>query len=403
MQVFVARQPIFDRKRRLYAYELLFRGGTTNAFPPIDGTKATSQLLANSFLNIGLSRLTGDRRAFVNFNADLLKKRIPALFPNSELTVEVLETVEPEKEIIEALQELVDHGYELALDDFVYRQDLRPLMELARIIKIDIRATPVESVSGLALPAGQHRTRLLAEKVETYEEFQGALEAGFDLFQGYFFSKPEILTGKDIAPSQLNLLQIIGEANRPECDFGGLEKLINRDLSISYKLLRYINSAFFRRGKEVSSIRHALVMLGEREIRQFISLVAASGLATGKPSELMRTSMIRAKFCELLGRHIQSPFQGSELFLLGLFSLIDAMLDHSMEKVMDNLPLPDGIKQALVSGSGELAPFLHMVTAYESGDWDCCQRITQTIGLADDPIPGCYLAAMGWVDSFSTL
>jgi EAL and modified HD-GYP domain-containing signal transduction protein len=403
MQVFVARQPIFDRKRRLYAYELLFRGGTTNAFPPIDGTTATSQLLANSFLNIGLGRLTGERRAFVNFTADLLKKRIPTLFPREELTVEVLETVEPEAEILDALRQLAQHGYELALDDFVYRDALRPLLELAGIIKIDLRLTPAESVKDLALPCGVRTPRLLAEKVETYEEFQQALKAGFDLFQGYFFSKPEILSGRDIAPSQLNLLQIIGEVNRPECDFDGLEKIINRDLSISYKLLRYINSAFFRRGKDVSSIRHALVLLGEREVRQFISLVAAAGLASGKPSELIRASIIRAKFCELLGRSCGSGVQGSELFLLGLFSLIDAMLDSSMDKVMDNLPLSEGVKRALVSGGGDLAPYLHMVAAYESGDWERCQGLLQSQSLAEDPLPGCYIEAMGWADAFAAL
>jgi EAL and modified HD-GYP domain-containing signal transduction protein len=403
MQVFVARQPIFDRKRRIYAYELLFRGGMNNVFPDIDGDTATSQVLANSFFNIGLPRLTDNKRAFINFTAELLRKRIPSLFSRQELTVEVLETVEPEGDTLQALDELNRLGYELALDDFVYRPDLAPLLKLARIVKIDIRITPIDTLAVPAPPSGRGSIRLLAEKVETYEEFQQARAAGFELFQGYFFSKPEILEGKDIAPSQINLLQIIGEANRPDFDFRQLEKLINRDLSISYKLLRYINSAFFRRSREIGSIRQALVMLGEREIRQFISLVAAASLASGKPSELLRASIVRAKFCELLGNRCAHPAEGSELFLVGLFSMIDAMLDHPMSGLMAHLPLTDGIKKALCEQCGDLAHYLLLVQSYETGDWDRCLQLARSVAIDETLIPGCYLEAMAWADSLSSI
>lgn len=403
MDVYVARQPIFDREKHLHAYEFLFRDGLSNAFPDIDGDTATSRLLANTFFTIGIDRLAGQKKYFVNFTRGLLIKRVPTMFPPDSLVVEILEDVDPEPDLVEACREIAAAGYTMALDDFLFRPELKPLIELAHIIKIDLRQTPTSRAEKLIQALGGHRLTFLAEKVETHEEFKQAREMGFALFQGYFFSKPEIVQGKDINPAKITLLQLIQETRRPDCDINGLERLINRDVSLSYKLLRYINSAFFRRLMEITSIRHAITLLGERELRQFIALVATAELAQDKPQELVRSAIIRARFCELLGEQSRSPMDTSELFLLGLLSQIDAMLDTKMSAVMETLPLSDRLKDALVSGTGTLAGFLGLVTAYESGDWKNCTRLMESVGCDPVAVPSHYMEAVEWADAYSKL
>ena len=244
-----------------------------------------------------------------------------------------------------------------------------------------------------------HNVRLLAEKVENHEAFQLASKMGFEYFQGYFFSKPQIMEGKDIAPSKLGLLQIIAEVNKEDFRFEELEKLIVRDVSTSYKLMRYINSAYFRRVQEISSVKQAIVLLGEKEIRRFVSLIALAQLATDKPDELIRASIIRARFCELLGKCIVGKDE-SELFTVGLFSLIDAILDNTMANIMEKLPFSRAIKAALVANEGELADYLYLVSCYEDGDWKAVSEMVTRIGVSEEKIPAFYMDAIGWADSY---
>lgn len=403
MDVYVARQPIFDCDKELYAYEFLFRDGLSNVFPGIDGDTATSRLLTNTFFSIGIDRLAGRKKFFVNFTQALLIKRLPIMFPSESLVVEILEDVKPESDLVDACREIARAGYSLALDDFLFRPELKPLIELAQIIKVDLRQTPICRAEKLIEKLGGHRLTFLAEKVETHEEYDQAREMGFTLFQGYFFSQPEIVQGKDIKAAKITLLQLIRETRRSQCDIDDLDRLITRDVSLSYKLLRYINSAFFRRRMEITSIRHAITLLGERELRQFIALVATAELAQDKPQELIRSAIIRARFCELLGEQSRSPMDTSELFLLGLLSQIDAMLDAEMVTVMERLPLSDRLKNALVSGTGDLAGFLGLVTAYESGDWKNCARFIESIGCDPVTVPGHYLEAVEWAEAYSNM
>ena len=403
MEVYVARQPIFNRTKKIFGYELLFRGGTTNAFPPIDGDTATSKLLSNSFFNIGIEQLTGGKKAFVNFTEDLLVKKVPSLFPKNILVVEILEDVKPHNGVVEACREIAKQGYPVALDDFFYTSEWDTLISLADVIKIDFMATEAntikEYVHGLSRPG----LKFLAEKVETHEEFEFALELGFEYFQGYFFSKPQIVEGKDVSPSKINLVQLLAEANRPDFRFDELEKIVSRDVSISYKLMRYINSPFFKRVHEISSIKQAVVLLGEQGMRQFISLIVMAKLASDKPEELVRTSIIRARLCELLGRCGKGEVEGSELFTLGLFSLIDAIMDERMHTLMEKLPLTEAIKKALTSNQGVLADYLKVATSYESGDWESFEESTQKLGIDQESVPGLYLEALGWADSMNNI
>ncbi len=404
MDVFVARQPILNRIQRTYGYELLFRDGFSNLFPDIDGEEASSKVLSNSFFSIGMDQLVFEKKAFINFTQGLLIKKIPTMFPKEKIVIEILEDVDPTDEVIAACREMGASGYELALDDFVYDKQLKPFIDIVNIIKCDFRSTPLDQIKAILLDLPKNkRLKFLAEKVEMQDEFDQAVSMGFEYFQGYFFSKPQIVKGKDIPTSTLNLLQIVAEANSDGFDFARLERHILQDISISYKLLRYINSAFFRRINEISSIRQALILLGEKEVKRFISLMVVAKLAPGKPDELIRTSIIRAKLAELIARHINDKYNEAEVFTMGLFSLIDAILDQDIGDLMGRLPLSESIKTALVRGEGRLADFLALVTSYEKGHWEEFHERAQHLRLGEEVVPQCYTEAVGWADALASI
>jgi len=400
-EVNVARQPIFRKDKRLFGYKLLFRDGLSNYFPDIDGDTATSKVLANTFFTAGLEKITGKRKAFINFTKELLIRHVPLMFPQERLVVEILEDVEPTEEVIAVSQEISQRGYHIALDDFFYRSELKPLVSLADIIRFDFRASSFEKMAAYMKEMSDYNINYLAEKVETYEEFQRALDMGFDYFQGYFFSKPEVIKEKDISSTQLNLLQMMAEVNRKDFRFEKVEKILKRDVAIPHKLLRYINSAYFGISSDISSIKQAISLLGENGIRRFLSLMAMATLGKGKPPELVRASTVRARFCELIGHATQIGADPSELFTLGLFSLIDAILDDSMAHLMENLPLSGSIKGALVEGKGELKDYLELVVSYERGDWEGVSEIAATVGLDEAQLPGHHTEALAWAGSLT--
>ncbi len=397
MDVFVARQPIFNLKKEIYAYELLFRTGMANAFPDIDGEVATTSLLSSSFFTIGIDKISGGKLSFVNFTEDLLLKKYPEMFPSNKIMIEILEDINPTDEIIETCKELKANGYQIALDDFVYEERFKELIELADIIKIDFLLSSRDEVEEMVAELSKYKCKLLAEKIETYEEYELAKTMGFVYFQGYFFSKPEILQNKDIPSSKLTILQLLNEVNGVDFDIDKLKNLLNQDVSTSYKLLNYLNSAFFNRLQPISSIRQAIAFLGSKGIRQFISLIAIGQLGDGKPGELIRTSIIRARFLELVGQEVNRD--GNELFMLGLFSLIDAMLDNSMENLINKMPLSDKICEALVDRKGEVYPFLRIIEVYESGNWDEFEKLLNEIGCDPGKIVEFYIESVDWADN----
>jgi c-di-GMP-related signal transduction protein len=401
--VYVARQPIFDRRKRIFGYELLFRDGPENVFPNVNGDKASSELLSSSLLTVGLERLTSGKRAFVNFTEDLLVKNVPSLFSKETIVVEVLEDVLPTEGALSACMGLNATGYMIALDDFVFGSHAMSFLPYVNLIKMDFRCSEAGKIGQNVKELSSYPVKFLAEKVETPEDFTAATNVGFDYFQGFFFSKPHTLRARDIVPNKANmaLLQLMAEVNKEDFEYDRLETLIKKDVSLSYKLLRYINSAYFRRVREISSIRQAMVMLGEVGIRRFIALIAMAKLAESKPDELARTSVVRARFCEQLSKAFPGGFQDSELFTLGLFSLIDAILDQPMETVMRTLPLSESIKAALVRGEGDLPQFLDLVRHYEAGNWQGVKKAALDLGIDDKAIPSIYVDALGWADSLA--
>ncbi len=401
MDVFVARQPIFDREKNLYAYELLFRTGITNCFPDIDGDTATTSLLSSSFFTVGIDKIASGKIAFINFTGELIRRGTPHLFPHEKLMVEILEDVEPDLEIINACKSLKEGGYELALDDFVYSKKYHELLEICDIIKIDFHGCPVEQVKEMVASLEIYKCRLLAEKIETYEEYDTAISLGFDFFQGYFFSRPEILQNKDLSASQLTMMQLIAQVNNEEFDVNSLEKIVTQDVSISYKLINYLNSSSFSRSQPLSSIKEAISFLGEDGFKLFVSLIATSKLAQNKPGELIRYSIIRAKFLELIGKEIK--INSSELFLLGLFSLIDAMLDKSMEDILSKLPLSTNIISALQHRNGDLFVYLRLLETYESGNWVAFKYALKKTGIESEKLVKFYIESLNWAESFGKL
>lgn len=364
---------------------------------------ASSKVLSNTFISIGIEDLTAGAPAFINFPKDLILNRIPLMFSPENLVIEILEDVEPGAEIIEVCRDFAERGYLIALDDFTYSPKYNSLLTLSKIVKLDFRALSPDELKSAIRNLAPFRVQLLAEKVETYEEFQQAHRMGFTLFQGYFFSKPEVVRGKDVTAQKLSLLQIMAEVNNEDFGFEKLEAIITRDVAVSYKLLRYVNSAYFRRLREVTSIGQAIFMLGEKQIRRFVSLIAMSTLGAEKPDELIRTSAARAKFCELVGSLKGDAVLAAELFTLGLFSLIDAILDESMESLMEKLPLSASIEEALVGHSGPLAEFLNLVAAYERGEWDAAAAAVSSLKIDEEALPRCLSEALGWANALSGL
>ena len=370
----------------------------SNAFPGLDGNIATSSLLSSSFFTVGIEKISGGRKSFINFTEELLIRGTPTLFPHNKIIVEILETVQPTEKIIEVCKGLLSKGYSLALDDFVYAQKFEPLIELSKIIKVDFRLTPLDEIEKMVKYLSKYSCKLLAEKIETYDEFKKALSMGFVYFQGYFFAKPEVLKNKEIPLSKLAILQLIADVNTAVFDVAALEKLINQDVSISFKLLTYLNSSFFSRLQPISSIRQAIAFLGERDFKLFVSLIATSRLADNKPDELIRTSIIRARFLEHIGQEVKMA--GSEFFMLGLFSLLDAMLDNSMEYLLSKLPLTEQVNAALILRTGELFPFLRLAETYESGNWSDFESAQEKLGISGEKVIQFYIDALGWADSF---
>jgi len=395
MDIFVARQPIFDLQRRVVAYELLFRSGAENYFPQIDGNVASSRVIHDSLHVFGLDTLAAGAKLFINITRDVLLGDLIRMLPPEIAVLELLETVVPDDEVVAACRALHADGYRFALDDFVFTPAHRPLMELADVIKIDFRATPSEERRALALrhvgPA-----QLLAEKVETDEDVAEAAAFGYTLLQGFFFCRPHMISAKDIPASKLNWLQLLQLTHAGDFDLARIETVVKQDVGLSVKLLRYLNAAAFGWRHRVTSIRHALVLLGERPFRKWMSLLALAGLRHEQPNELVVSALVRAHFCERLGPACRLGGRDLDLFLTGLLSLTDVLLGRPMPDVLGQLGIAGDVQAALLGGSGALGAVLGLVTAYERADWDEVDRRAKELNLDEAAVPSAYRDALEW-------
>ncbi len=398
MQQYIARQPILNVHQKLFAYELLYRGANDYLLANISGNRATTNLLSSAFLTKDIQEISSHRPCFINFTQELIEKKIPASFPESLLVVEILEDVEPTEKVVSVCRELKDKGYRIALDDFIFDRRLIPLIELAHIIKIDVRLTPLDNILETINKLSPYRVKLLAEKVETREEFDLARKLGFTYFQGYYFSKPEKIGFEELSSVKVNMLRLLSEVAKKTTTLSKLHDIISADIAISYKLLRFLNSAYFYRLQKVKTVKHAIAYLGEKELRRFLMLVIISEFSSDKPEELVRLVLVRAKFCELLGETSCHAAYAEELFMMGLFSALDTMLNTPMAEVMEKLPINDKIKSALVSGTGVCAQFLQVAIALERDQHAQVNQWCTELEIPSADIPDCYLTAIKYAN-----
>jgi len=393
----VARQPIFDREEKVFGYELLFRNGLENCFS--GNLDEASRATLDSSLLMGLDVLCDGRRAFVNCTRDTLIKGLVTLLPSTSTVVEVLETVPADPDVLAACHNLKEQGYMIALDDYVADDPREPLAAIADIIKVEMQLTTEEQRAQLMKQFGPWRCRLLAEKIETHGDFVRARDQGFVYFQGYFFRRPEMLATRDMPTNRLHYLRMLQEVSRPDLDLPGLEKLIKADASICYRLLRYLNSAVFGFKKEIHSVKHALSLLGERDMRRWVRLVAAVGAGQDKTSDLLLSALVRGCFGELLTPQV--PHGESDLFLLGLLSLIDAMLEMPMDSVLERIPLDRETKAVLLGKPSVLRPVFQMMLAHESGEWEAAASLSEGLHLNPEDVAGYYWQAQQWARELS--
>ncbi len=401
--VYIARQPIFNSHKKIFGYELLFRDEPVNFVKTIDGDMATSELISNTLLIDDIANYTGGKMAFINFAKSPLVNLIPLMFHPSQITVEVLEDIKPDQQVVDACRKIVSKGFTLALDDYSFEPHSDPLVPIADMIKVDLSLIDIGKEQGRISRLIKQGKVLLAEKVESYSEYESALAAGFEFFQGHFFATPEMIETKPLPTSRVNLLNLMTVIARQELDYDELDQFISRDVTISYKLLRYINSAFYKTIHEIESIRQAIVFLGENEIRRFIALIAMAKLADDKPDELIRVSAVRARFCELIANQFNFSAGAQEFFTVGLFSLIDAIMDNTMEQILKNLPLGTPIKEALLQTDGELTDCLQLAMAYEKGNWNDAGALARKLDIDEGVLPRYYLEALTWELNFSRL
>jgi len=344
-KVFVGRQPVFNRQGNIYAYELLFRDGYVNTAGILDGTQASASVLHDTLMEIGIEAIVGGKSAMINFNRELLLSHIPEILPADKVVLEILEDVEIDNLLIDCVKGLKQKGFTIALDDFEYHPNKQPLLDLADIIKIDVLALSSEQIQEHFQLLHPYPVKLVAEKVETQTDYELLFNAGFDYFQGFFFARPTIVSGKKLASNELAILDLVAKLQNPEAEIEDIEQLVEQNVSLSYKLLRFINSATFSPPEKITSLHRAIILFGLGQLRNWATLIAMAGNKKHS-SELLRTAAVRAKFCESLSQASHSCTTGG-YFIVGLFSVLDALLDQPMADIVEHLPLDDAIKGAL--------------------------------------------------------
>jgi EAL and modified HD-GYP domain-containing signal transduction protein len=390
--IFVGRQPIYSRRLELYAYELLYRGADMDFADFEEGDRATSQVLLNTFTEFGIERVVGGHLAFVNLTRGFIIGEYPLPVPRTQVVLEVLEDVEPDEEVLAGLRDLRQRGFRIALDDFVYEERFKPMLELADIIKLDVLNMSDEEIVENFERLKPYGAKMLAEKIETRAQFDLCFEIGFDYFQGYFLAKPNVVMGSAVVPSRMNLLRLLSEIQSPACDFERVQEIVTQDVTLSFKLLRHINAVIYGMPRRIESIKETVVYLGLDAVKNIACLSLLSDM-DDTPHELIVTSMLRGRMCQNLAK-ASGTSELEPFFTVGLFSILDAMMNSSMRKIISQLPLTEELQAALVSHEGPCGQALASTLAYEIGDWqnvDC-------FGLSRRQIKEAFLEAVAWVD-----
>ena len=399
--LYVARQPILDTAGVVFWYELLYRAGAGDTGCSASSDSASARVLSDAVLSLGLDTLAGGRPAFVNFTRSLLVNDVGLLLPPDMAVIELHEDIPGDCEVIEACRRLHAAGYMLALDDFVPGSGAEALLPYVRFVKVDVLATPATELAALAKWFRRPGLRLIVEKVETAEVFQQCRAAGYNLFQGYFFHRAINSGAAPLPARRLAYVRLLSALNRPNLQIADLETLVKQDVSLSYRVLRCINSAGFGLRQPIRSIRQALVMLGFDLIRKWASVWCIAGLNAGGSPELATNALVRARCSEMLGDGLSDTNERSELFLVGLCSLLDAILSQPMEEALSELSLSQDVRAALLGHPNTERFVLDAIVAYERGSWEAAIEHVRLAGVSERLLPAAYTDALEWARELS--
>ena len=399
MYIFLARQPIFDRNKNVIAYELLFRNSHENAYNSVDGNGATLKVIANSFYEFDFKSVSGNKKVFINFTEKLITEQIATILPSNVVVIEILETIEPTDEVLNACKKLKDRGFVLALDDFVFDEKYTELIKLVDIIKVDfIISKGIERKKIFDLLKINKQIKFLAEKVETIEEYDEALALGYSYFQGYYFSKPVIMSAKSIPSNKYTALEILKLVNQKNFDFSKLESLILKDVGLSYKLTKILKSSAYCIKSEMNSIKYAITLLGEKEIVKWLYVVILNDLKGESTNELIKVSLQRARFCELICNTYNYKEKSFSAYIVGLFSVMDAILNCSMEVIIKDLYISEEVKDGLIKEGNIINSILKLAVGYGKGNWEEAGEYAKKLKVDMNSIPEIYLETLKWTD-----
>ena len=362
--VLFARQPLFTSAGDVHGYELLFRRPDGSAWPPADETRATAHVIVSALTDVGLPAVTGGRRAWLNVPAELLKEADLDVLPKPHVVIELRTPRRVDEELVARVQQLSREGFQIALDAFQWRDGNAPLVEAATYVKLDMRALGIDGVAEQCRALEGKDVRIVAVKVETPAEREACLNLGIELFQGYFFERPRLLRGRPARHRDIGGLSSVA-ALGAAATFEDLEAILRTDPGLSYRLLRYVNSAAVGLRNEVSSLRQTLMLVGVNTVRQWLLLVQMSEVDTGRP-ELMRSGLVRARICELLA--LTHRCRPETAFVAGMLSICDALFDRPMAEVVADLPLSEELRDALVKREGRLGGLIDTAIAVQHGD-----------------------------------
>ena len=401
MEYFITKQPIFYKnKKKVYGYELLFRNGIDEFYNFEDPDSATIDVIINTFIQEGILKIVENKKAFINFTRNLIEREFPTLLPKDIVVIEILEDIHPDKEFLSIIRRLKSKGYIIAIDDFIFQEHLLSFVELADIIKVDfIELRDKVERERVVREFGRYKIKFLAEKVETIEDFNEGIELGYELFQGYFFSRPQLIRGKKIPENKIVYLQLINEASKKDLDFDRIEEILKQDVSLIIKLLKYVNSPFFGFRYKIESIRHALALLGEKEFKKWISLLSLVHLGGRFHEELIKLALTRAKLFEELSRYSMMLLDYKDkLFLTGILSTVDAILEKPMEEILEDLNISDDIKDGLLGKENVLNEMIKLAKAIEYSEWREIDKILEKYRIKGRNFSSSYIKAIIWAN-----
>ncbi len=387
-QVHIGRQPILNRFRKIFGYELLFRQGNVNNAQVTSNLQATASVMVNTLNNIGISRLIGNKIGFINIDDTILESGIIDLLPADRTVLELLETVEINDRVLQLCAQTRRHGFQLALDDFIgYENTMENILRMSSFVKVDLMACNRDNLPRLVSTLKKFKVKLLAEKVETQEEFEMCRDLGFDYFQGYFFAKPSVISGRTISPTQIVLLQLSRFLAREE-EFHIIEDLFRKNPELHIKLLQFMNSAAFYTTHKINSIRQAISLLGYRNLQKWVTLLLFAGEGYDTQSApLFERAVIRGRIMELLASRITHDSSAADMaFITGVLSLIDALLQVPLESVLKDFNLSEEIQTALLNREGMLGRLVSAIENLEQENYEEMGRLLKDVDLSPSDV-----------------